>query len=124
MKPTAPLRNKFSGFATTPAVAYLFLVRSMRQVVLFSALLLFGCTQTKVVGPYRAGLSRTDVQSIVQIAQTIHPRYYSRMTLNAVAPDVVWVDTVSQGGSWTYDYSAVRHGGIWKRGRYTPPPPD
>jgi hypothetical protein len=29
MKPTAPLRNAFSVFATPPAVAYLFLVRSM-----------------------------------------------------------------------------------------------
>jgi hypothetical protein len=30
MKPTAPPRNKFSVFATHPAVAYLFLVRRMR----------------------------------------------------------------------------------------------
>jgi len=95
----------------------------MRQLVLFSAVLLIGCTQTRVVGPYRASLSRADVQSIAQIAQTIYPRYYSRMTLNAVAPDEVWVDTFSQGGSMSYDYSAVRRGGTWKRGRYTPPPP-
>jgi hypothetical protein len=96
----------------------------MRQVILFSALALVGCTQTRIVGPYRASLSRADVQSIVQIAQTIHTRHYSRMTLNAVAPDEVWVGTVSQGGSWFYDYSAIRRGGTWKRGRYTPPPMD
>jgi hypothetical protein len=95
----------------------------MRQLVLFSALVLVGCTQTRVVGAYRASLSGSDVQSIVQIAQTIYPRYYSRMTLNAVAPDEVWVDTVSEGGSYFYDYSAVRRGRTWKRGSYTPPPP-
>jgi hypothetical protein len=94
----------------------------MRHLVLCSALLI-GCTQTRIVGPYRAGLSRADVQSVEQIAQTIYPRYYSRMILNAVAPDEVWVDTVSQGGSYFYDYSAVRRGGKWERGRYTTPPP-
>jgi hypothetical protein len=86
----------------------------MRALVVFSALLLGGCTQIKVVGPCRANLSRADVQSIVQFAQTIHRGYYSRMILNAVAPDEVWVDTVSQGVSMYYDYSAVRRGGIWK----------
>ena len=95
----------------------------MRSLVLFSAILLVGCTQTRIVGPYRASLSRADVQSIVQIAQTIYPRYYSRMTINVVHPDEVWVDTWSQGGSMSYDYCAVRRNGIWKRGRYTPPPP-
>jgi hypothetical protein len=33
MKPTAPFGDKFSVFATTPVVAYLFLVRSMRALV-------------------------------------------------------------------------------------------
>ena len=79
----------------------------MRQLVCFCAVLVVGCTQTRVVGPYRASLSRSEVQSIVQIAETIYPRYYSRMTLNAVAPDEVWVGTVSEGGTCFYDYSAV-----------------
>jgi hypothetical protein len=94
----------------------------MRQLIVFSALLFASCTQTRIVGQYRASLSRTDVRSIVQIAQSIHPRYYSRITINAVAPDEVWVDTVSEGGRWFYDYSAIRRGGIWKRGRERPQP--
>jgi len=40
----------------------------MRQLIVFSALLFASCTQTKIVGQYRASLSRTDVQSVVQIA--------------------------------------------------------
>jgi hypothetical protein len=94
----------------------------MRQLVVFAALLFASCTQIKIVGQYRASLSGTDVQSIAHVAQTIYPRYYSRMTINAVAPDEVWVDTVSEGGRWFFDYSAIRRGGTWKRGRYRPPP--
>jgi hypothetical protein len=33
MKPTAPLRNKFRVIATTPAVAYLFLVRQQATML-------------------------------------------------------------------------------------------
>jgi hypothetical protein len=96
----------------------------MRHLVLVSALLLGACAQIKVVGPYRASLSRGDIDSIVHIAQTIERGSYSRLILNAVAPDEVWVDAVVHGGSTYYDYSAVRRGGTWKRGRYTPPPID
>jgi hypothetical protein len=96
----------------------------MRQLLAFSALLVAGCAQVKVIGPYHASLSRGDVQSIVQIAQTIERGYYSRLILNAVSPNEVWVDAVVHGGSTFYDYSAVRRGGTWKRGRYTPPPID
>jgi hypothetical protein len=96
----------------------------MRQLILFSALLLAGCAQVKVVGPYKASLSPTDVESIVQIAQTIERGYYSRLILQAVAPDEVWVDAVVHGGTTFYDYSAVRRGDTWKHGRYTPPPID
>jgi hypothetical protein len=96
----------------------------MRELVLFSAILFAGCAQVKVVGPYKASLSRADVESIVQIAQTIERGQYTRLTLQAVAPDEVWVDAVVHGGSTYYDYSAVRRSGTWKRGRYTPPPID
>jgi hypothetical protein len=96
----------------------------MREVILFSALLFAGCAQVKVVGPYKASLSRADVESIVQIAQTIERGQYSRLTLQAVGPDEVWVDAVVHGGTTFYDYSAVRRGRTWKRGRYTPPPID
>ena len=96
----------------------------MRQLALLSILLLTGCTQIQVAGPYRASLSQEDVQSIAHIGQTIYPRNYTRLTLNAVGRDEVWVGAVSQGGSYFYDYSAVRRDGTWKRGRYTPPPMD
>jgi hypothetical protein len=96
----------------------------MRQLILFSALFFAGCAQIKVVGLYKASLSPTDVDSIVKIAQTIEPGAYTRLTLQAVAPDEVWVDAVLHGGSTFYDYSAVRRSGKWKRGRYTPPPND
>ena len=96
----------------------------MRQLVVLSAFLLAGCAQVKVIGPYRASLSRTDVDSIVHIAQTIERGQYRRIILKVVAPDEVWVDAVVHGGSTYYDYSAVRRGGTWKRGRYTPPPFD
>jgi hypothetical protein len=96
----------------------------MRELVLLSAILFAGCAQVKVVGPHKASLSRADVESIVQIAQTIERGQYSRLTLQAVAPDEVWVDAVVHGASTYYDYSAVRRSGIWKRGRYTPPPID
>jgi hypothetical protein len=101
-------------------------VRSNARFVLLTRSSLLAAPQIRVVGPYRASLSRTDVQTIFQLAQTIERRYYSRMTLNAVAPDEVWVGTVSQvqRGSMWYDYSAVRRGGRWERGRYTPPPMD
>jgi hypothetical protein len=96
----------------------------MRELVLFSAILFTGCAQVKVVGPYKASLSRADVESIVQIAQTIERGQYTRLTLQAVAPDEVWVDAVVHGDSTYYDYSAVRRSGTWKRGGYTPPPID
>jgi len=99
-------------------------VRSMRQLVLLSAFVLAGCAQVKVVGPYRAGLSPSDVQNIIQIAQTIERGSYSRLTIRAVRPNEVWVDAVAHGGTFFYDYSAVRRGGTWTRGRYTPPPID
>jgi hypothetical protein len=96
----------------------------MRELLLFSAILFAGCAQVKVVGPYKTSLSQGDVESIVQIAQAIERGQYSRLTLQAVAPDEVWVDAVVHGGTTYYDYSAVRRGGTWKRGRYTPPPID
>ena len=96
----------------------------MRQLILFSTLLIAGCAQIKVVGPYKASLSPTDIESIVQIAQTIERGHYTRLTLQAIAPDEVWVGAVVHGGSTFYDYSAVRRGGTWRRGRYTPPPMD
>jgi hypothetical protein len=46
MKPTAPLRYNFSVFATTPCVAYLFLVRPLRRaitVLTAISLLLIAC---------------------------------------------------------------------------------
>jgi hypothetical protein len=96
----------------------------MRPLVLLSAILLAGCAQVKVVGPYKTSLSRSDIDSIVQIAQTIERGQYTRLTLQAVAPDEVWVDAVVHGGTTFYDYSAVRRSGTWKRGGYTPPPID
>jgi hypothetical protein len=96
----------------------------MRELILFSAILLAGCAQVRVIGPYKASLSRTDVESIVQIAQTVEPGQYSRLILQAVARDEVWVDAVVHGGSTFYDYSAVRRGGTSRRGRYTSPPID
>lgn len=96
----------------------------MRHLLICSAILIAGCgTYTSVVGPYRASLSRADVQSIVGISQTIYPGHYNQMTLNAAAPDVVWVDTQSRAGTFSYDYSAVRRDRMWKRGGFTPPPP-
>lgn len=89
----------------------------MRAPVIVIALLLTACgTYTSVVGPYRASLSRGDVQAIVQIAQTIRSGHYNQMTLDAVAPDAVAVDTLRRNGS--YGYVAIRRGGIWKRGFY------
>ena len=105
-------------------MADLVLVRSMRELILVSAMLFSGCAQVKVVGPYKANLSRSDIDTIVQIAQTIERGQYTRLTLQAVAPDQVWVDAVVHGGTTFYDYSAVRRGGTWKRGGYTPPPID
>ncbi|MFN2542592.1 MAG: hypothetical protein ABR514_10565, partial [Chthoniobacterales bacterium] len=70
----------------------------MRQLLLCSALVFAGCAQVRVVGPYRASLSQGDVQSIMQIAQTIDRGSYSRLIVNAVAPDEVWVDAVAHGG--------------------------
>ena len=96
----------------------------MRILVFCIGLLLTACsTYTSVVGPYRARLSRADVQAIVQIAQSIYPVHYNQMTLNAVRPDEVWVDTLSRAGTGSYGYTAVRQHGRWERGRYTPPPP-
>ena len=106
-----------------PAVADLVLVRSMRQVVLFSALLLTACsTYTRVVGPYRANLSRTDVQSIVQLGQQVRSGYYNFMFMQAVGPDEVWVDC--EQGSTSFGFTALRRGGTWKVGKFIPPPPD
>ena len=96
----------------------------MRELVLFGAILFAGCAEVKVVGPYKANLSPSDVASIVQIAQTIERGQYTRLTLQAVAPNEVWVDAIAHAGTWYYDYSAVRRGGTWKRGQYTPPPTD
>jgi hypothetical protein len=44
MKPTAPFRNALSMLATTPAVAYLHFVRSMRCVATLCALLVLQIT--------------------------------------------------------------------------------
>jgi hypothetical protein len=89
----------------------------MRPLVICIALLLTACgTYTSVIGPYRANLSRTDVQAIAQIAQTIRSGHYNQMTLDAVAPDAVAVDTLRDNGS--YGYVAIRRGGVWKRGFY------
>jgi hypothetical protein len=89
----------------------------MRPLVLSLALLLTACgTYTSVIGSYRASLSRADVHAIVQIAQTIRSGHYNQMTLNALAPDAVGVDTLQGNGS--YGYVAIRRGGIWKRGFY------
>ena len=63
----------------------------MRQLILCSALLLAGCgTYTSIVGPYRASLSRADVQSIVQLGQQVEAVHYNQMTLNAVGRDEVY----------------------------------
>ena len=96
----------------------------MRQVLLCCALFLAGCgTYISTVGPYRARLSPADVQAITQIAQSIYPGHYNQMTLNAVRPDEVWVDTLAHAGTGSYDYSAIRRHGRWESSRHTPPPP-
>ena len=89
----------------------------MRPLVICLGLMLTACgTYTSVIGPYRASLSRADVQAIVQIAQRIRSGHYNQMTLDAVAPDAVAVDTIQGNGS--YGYVAIRRAGIWKRGFY------
>lgn len=96
----------------------------MRFRILLSALLLVGCAEVRVIGPYKTSLSKVDIESVVQIAHTIERGSYSRLIINAVGPNQVYVDAVLHGGSTSYDYSAIRRGGIWKRGRFTPPPID
>ena len=89
----------------------------MRQLVLCSALLLAGCaTYTRVSGAYRASLSSSDVESIVQLADTIWPRrHLTRVTLDAITPDRVGVYVLQDRGTttWSSGYTAVRRRGVW-----------
>jgi hypothetical protein len=103
----------------------------MRALAICSALLLTACgPYVSVVGPYRASVSRTDVDSIKQLsrkflAERTGDDSSNNLTLNAVKPDEIWVDTVSQAGSLYMDFVAIRHDGAWKRDRAagSPPPP-
>jgi hypothetical protein len=49
MKPTAPWRCDFSVLATTPCVAYLFLVRSMPRLAIIAAIALVSCQRSPKV---------------------------------------------------------------------------
>ena len=98
----------------------------MRVLAICTALLLTGCgTYTSVIGPYAASVSRADAQCIAQLAQTIYPGGYNTMTLDAIGPDRVNVDTLSKAGTFSYGFVAVRRGGTWKvdKAAGSPPPP-
>ena len=98
----------------------------MRALAICSALLLTACgTWTSVVGPYRANISKDDVEAIKQLAQEFKPVYYNTLTLNSVSPNEVWVYTTSEGGNYYVDFVAVRRGGKWtlNRAKGSPPPP-
>ncbi|MGH8092219.1 MAG: hypothetical protein ACREIF_01930 [Chthoniobacterales bacterium] len=103
----------------------------MRTLAICSALLLSSCgTYTSVVGPYRASISRADVDSIKRLSQKFLADHggdgsSNTLTLNAVKSDEVWVYTVSQGNTFYIDFVAICRGGIWtlSKAARSPAPP-
>jgi hypothetical protein len=101
----------------------------MRVLAICSALLFTACEPyVSVVGPSRASIARTDVDSIKQLSQEFlaergHSGPANTLILNAVKPDEVRVDTVSDGARLYMDFVAIRRGGIWMRNRAAGSPP-
>ena len=104
------------------AVAYLFLVRSMRILALVMALAMTACAaQLQVVGPYASRLSSLDIREIVALfprSPTVSPTY---TRLEATRPDRVRITVggfAKSQGTWTADttsdtYTAIRRSGRW-----------
>ena len=90
MKPTAPLRSDLSVFATTPAVAYLFLVRPMHAQSVIALLMIMSvqlwpahahAADSDAVGRAYT-LQATDVARRVVLAELVkHPERIHRMSM-------------------------------------------
>src|SRR5882724_4494808 len=100
-----------------PAVAYLYLVRSMKPQLLCVALFLTACTTTvQVRGPYAAALGSSDIRQIRRIAQELPHVGHTLFIVDAVQRDRVRVRMREfQGSGWAgSDMYIVQRGGRWQ----------
>ena len=105
-------------------VAYLGLVRSMRQLIPLIASALVGCAaQTQVVGLYAAQLSKSDIQQIAALMPPDREMMSHTYTkFDVVGPDKVHVtvggfarDThgVITSDPSSFSFTAVKRSGRW-----------
>jgi hypothetical protein len=97
------------------AVAYLFLVRSMRCIGLLAiALALSSCTAA-VIGPYAGAVGATDAQQIGRLAATDPGiRYRHVFYIHVVRPGCVFVECYQAlGGSVKSTFIACKRSGNW-----------
>jgi hypothetical protein len=108
--------------AVSVAVAYLFLVRSMRIAGLVAVFLVAGCAaQFQVVGPCAGDLSPSDIQHITALITPDRDTSRTYIKLEAIRPDRVRVEVggfARSGGVWTSEHSGYAFTAFKQHGRW------